>query len=102
VTEFLLGHPKDRVRADRVLNALEQVDATPQLARRAAWLLARAARGLELIPSVSDGMVAALGEIYGAVATHDDKDLRALASAGTGFDVYGVREMLDVMGGQRR
>lgn len=102
VTEFLLGHPKDQVRADRVLGLVDQIEATTQIARRAAWLLGRAGRALTQKPSVADGMVAAFGEIHGAVATHDAADLRALAAAGDGFDVYSVREVLDVMGRPRR
>lgn len=94
VVEFLLGHPRDPVRADRVLGVLEQVEATPRIARRAASLLARAAQRAGRTPSVTDGMVAAFGEIYGAVATNDPTDLGALASVSEGFDVYVVREVI--------
>lgn len=94
VTEFLLGHPRDAARADRVLNVIAQLDVTAAIARRAAWLLGRAARGLERAPSVTDGTVAAFGEIYGAVVTNDVGDLGALSAAGTGFDIYSIAELL--------
>ena len=96
VIEFLLGHPTDRPRADRVLNVIIQLDVTAAIARRSAWLLGRAGRGQKRTPSVTDGTVAALGELYGAVATNDP-DLTALASAGTGFDIYSVTELLAAM-----
>lgn len=97
LTEFLLGHPRDRARADRVLNVLEEMAVTPAGARRAAWLLARAARARRQTPSVTDGTVAAFGEVYGAVATNDPDDLAALAAVGSGFDVYAVDELLAAM-----
>ena len=102
LTEFLLGHPTDRARADRVLNALVEMPVTPATARRAAWLLGRAARDRKRTPSVTDGSVAALGEVYGAVATNDPDDLAALAAVGTGFDIYSVDELLAAMRRQPR
>ena len=94
VVEFILGHPGDPVRADRVLGVLEQIEATPRIARRAAWLLSRVAHDRGRTPSVIDGMIAAFAEIYGAVATNDPVDLRALAGVGHGFDVYVVRDLI--------
>lgn len=94
LTEFLLGHPRDRARADRVLGVLVELSVSPAIARRAAWLLSRVARGRKRAPSVTDGTVAALGEIYGAVSTNDPADLAALAAAGTGFDVHSTGELL--------
>lgn len=93
LTEFLLGHPKETARADRLLKALEQLSTTPAIAKRAAYLLMRATPGLRRTPSITDGMLAAFGEIYGAVATNDPSDLAALATAGIGFDLYDLREL---------
>lgn len=98
MTEFLVGHPRDAARADRVLRALEQLTTTPAIARRAAWLLMRATPALRRSPSVTDGLIAAFGEIHGAVATNDTGDLAALAAAGVGFDLYDTRELAELLG----
>jgi predicted nucleic acid-binding protein len=97
VVEFLLGHPRDPVRADRVLDVVEQVEATPRITRRAARLLGRVAESAGRAPSVTDGMIAAFGEIYGAVATNDPVDLRALADVGDGFEVYVVPDLVKTL-----
>lgn len=102
LTEFLLGHPRDRARADRVLGVLVELAVPPAIARRAAFLLGRVARAGEPTPSVTDGTVAAFGEVYGAVVTKDPKDLTALAAAGSGFDVHSVVELLATMGREPR
>lgn len=102
LTEFLLGHPRDRARADRVLGVLVELAVSPAIARRAAWLLGRVVGASEPAPSVTDGTVAAFGEIYGVVVTNDPDDLTALAAVGTGFDVYSVSELLTAMGREAR
>lgn len=83
------------VRADRVLKMTTLLGVTPEIARRAATLLISVAPALRRAPSAIDGMVAVFGEIYGAVLTDDADDFEALAAAGTGFDAYGVRELLN-------
>lgn len=98
VTEFLIGHPRDQVRAERALNVLVELAVTPAVGRRAAWLLRRARRPARSGPGVADGIVAAFAEGHGAVATHDIEDLAALAAAGTGFDVYSVPELMRTLG----
>jgi hypothetical protein len=42
-------------------------------------------------------MIAAFGEIYGAVATNDPVDLRALADVGDGFEVYVVPDLVKTL-----
>lgn len=97
LTEFIVGHPRDSGRVDRLLSAFEQLSTTPAIAKRAAWLLMRATPGLRRTPSVTDGVLAAFGEIYGAVATNDTADLAALAGAGVGFDLYDTRELAELL-----
>lgn len=96
VTEFLVGHPREGARADRVLKLTIQLGVTPEAARRAASLIISATPGMRRAPSAIDGMVAVFGEIYGAVVTSDADDLEALAAAGTGFDVYDPSELDDL------
>lgn len=98
VTEFLVGHPRDTVRAERVLKRFTELDVTAASGRRAASLLMRASAGLGRTPSVTDGIVAAVGESYGVVVTNDAADLAALSAAGSGFDVYSFRELRDMLG----
>lgn len=98
--EFLLGHPRDRVRANRVVNVLvEPIPITRDVAGRAVALLQAVPRQRKGGPSVTDATTAAIAESFGAVATHDLDDFSALATAGGGFDIYGVGELIEVMKG---
>lgn len=97
--EFLLGHVRDRARANRVLNVIEPLPVTQEIAGRAAALLQAVPRQGKRGPSVTDATAAAFAEELGAVATYDVDDFGALAAAGTGFDVYSVSELIGVIKG---
>lgn len=100
VIEFLVGHVRDRARADRILNVIEPVSITREIAGRAAALLQAVPRQSKRGPSVTDATAAAVAEEFGAVATYDIEDFKALAAAGTGFDLYSVRELIGVIKGR--
>lgn len=71
---------------------IEPLPVTQEIAGRAAALLQAVPR--KRGPSVTDATAAAFAEEHGAVATYDVEDFRALAAAGTGFDVYSVSELI--------
>lgn len=98
--EFLLGHVRDRVRANRVLSVIEPIPITREIAGRAVALLQAVPREFERRPSVTDATAAAIAEDFGAVATYDVEDFKALAAAGRGFDVYSVGELIEVIKGK--
>lgn len=100
VIEFLLGHIRDRARAHRVLNVIEPIPITRDVAGRAVALLQAVPRQRKGGPSVTDATAAAIAESFGAVATHDVDDFSALAAAGGGFAIYGVGELIEVMKGK--
>lgn len=97
--EFLLGHVRDRVRANRVLSVIEPIPITREIAGRAVALLQAVPREFERRPSVTDATAAAIAEDFGAVATHDVDDFSALAAAGGCFAIYSVGELIEVIKG---
>lgn len=100
VIEFLLGHIRDRARAHRVLNVIEPIPITRDVAGRAVALLQAIPRQRKGGPSVTDATAAAIAEGFGAIATYDVEDFQALAAAGVGFDVYSVSELIEVIKGR--
>lgn len=81
--ECLQGDPGKDASTNRLLKSceiLEEVDT--RLARRAAWLRAKAQRG-----SAVDALVVAAAEPAGSVLTTDAADLGALASGAFGVTV---------------
>lgn len=97
VIEFSVGHARDGTRAARILNVIEQMPVTVDLGRRAADLLIRVAASGASGPSVVDATVAALGEIHARVVTGDPADMKALASAGHGYEIFSINELLTAM-----
>ncbi len=94
--EFSVGHGKGVARAARVLKIVRPLPIGADIAMRASELLIASAGGAA-DPSLTDVTVAAWAERYGAVATTDAKDLRALAAVGSGFDIYSVDDLLRAM-----
>jgi hypothetical protein len=81
--ESLMGHSGRDARVNRFLKTCDVAEEIPQaVARRAAWLRARARRG-----SAVDALVVAVAEGGGTVLTQDVPDLRALASHARGVTV---------------
>jgi hypothetical protein len=75
LVECLRGDPGRDAPVNRLLKACDLVERIPQrLARRAAFLRARARRG-----SAIDALVVAAAEPHGTVLTSDAGDLAALA-----------------------
>ena len=94
VTEFLAGHPKELERARRVLNVFEEpVAIGGETALRAAMLRSAVVERGGRDPGTIDSIVAALGEVHGAVVTEDRRDFQALAAAGQGFVVFDLMEL---------
>jgi predicted nucleic acid-binding protein len=76
LVECLTGEGSRDARQHRFLRTCDVAEIVPVvLARRAAWLRARAGRG-----SAVDALVAAAAEPGGTVLTGDPADLRALAA----------------------
>ena len=76
LVESLMGHAGRDARVNRFLKTCEVLEIVPEtLARRAAYLRARARRG-----SAVDALVVASAEPDGTVLTRDAGDMRALAS----------------------
>jgi predicted nucleic acid-binding protein len=76
LVECLTGEGSRDARQHRFLRTCDVAETVPVvLARRAAWLRARAGRG-----SAVDALVAAAAEPRGTVLTGDPADLRALAA----------------------
>ncbi len=103
ITEFMIGFSaRHSVIGDRVLASFIPVDVTREHAYRAAaigraWPRVAGRRRAKRRPSVVDLIVAAIGERHRIVVTSDQSDFSELASAAaTGFDVYGVLELLSL------
>ena len=76
LVECLHGDPGKDANANRLLKSCDIVtDIDVSLARRAAWLRARARRG-----SAIDALVVAYAEPAGSVLTGDSADITALAA----------------------
>ncbi|HEX9776036.1 MAG TPA: PIN domain-containing protein [Actinomycetota bacterium] len=83
LVESLRGHAGRDARVNRFLKTCVLGDAVPEgLARRAAWLRARARRG-----SAVDAIVVAFAEPAGLVLTQDPVDLSSLADYSAGVAV---------------
>lgn len=76
LVESLRGHAGRDALVNRLLKTCDVLEGVPEaLARRAAWLRTRAARG-----SAVDALVVAVAEPGGTILTQDPGDLGALAS----------------------
>ena len=86
LVECLRGDAGRDAPVNRLLKTCDLVEDIPQaLARRAAFLRARARRG-----SAVDALVVAAAEPRGTVLTSDVGDLRALAAYADGVAVEGL------------
>jgi hypothetical protein len=80
LVKCLTGEGSRDAREHRLLRTCDVTDTVPVLlARRAAWLRARAGRG-----SAVDALLTACAEPSGTVLTGDPADLRALAAYASG------------------
>jgi hypothetical protein len=86
LVESLTGDPGKDANVNRFLKTCNIVERlSERVARRAAFLRARARRG-----SAVDAIVVAMAESGGTVLTSDARDLRAIASRADGVAVEAV------------
>jgi len=84
LAEFWRGPPGNKALVTLIESAIDWVDVSPSLAKRAGLALADAGRGLSAI----DAIVATVAAIYGdVVLTSDVKDFERLAVHYTGLRV---------------